>query len=111
MVGMAVRDENRVDLFGGDSPQQLREGRVADVEQKAERVVLEKESAARLMRLGPCAGRTENGQSHPAMLPESRTMGRRATGVRPRIGGRPMPAPARVLLVFGRGVVRTGKGF
>ena len=59
-----MTDEYGIDLFCGNSTQQPRYGRIAEVEKKPESVMLDEESTARLARRRPCTAGTENGESH-----------------------------------------------
>ena len=65
MVGVAVADQDRVNLFRGRVLEQVGKCRVARVQQQAEALVLDEVPAARLARRGPRAATTEDGDLQP----------------------------------------------
>jgi len=69
MVRMPVADQHRIDLFGGQVQEQLRQNRVARVDEEPETLMFDEVAAAGLAGRRPAAATAEDGESHGPRLP------------------------------------------
>jgi hypothetical protein len=72
VVGVAVTDEDRIDVGGVDPLQQARHDGVAGIDQEPEAVMLHQVAAARLPGRRPGTAPADHGEPHARTLPGRR---------------------------------------